>query len=397
MGLIYVLRPLGAVTFSKPDQRILAAFAEQAAIALQNTRLARLLAEEKQRVESILEGSADGIMSIDAQRRLVGFNAAMERLTGYSREEVLGKECLKILNLRDATGKILCNRQCPMLMSSMKGNFIFEQQGAIRTKAGKDVEVAMTYAIVTSTEGKPVNAVVNVRDISRLKELEDLRETFLTMLGHELQTPLSIIKGYANTLSRSDGRWNKETLHQGLSVIEEESDRLSKVVDRLLLASRISTGALTLEKEPTQLPPLVSKVVRRFQTVTNIHTFEVDFEPDFPSILADPGLIEEVLVNLAENAVKYSPEGGRIIISGRHNNKQVTITVTDEGIGIAPEDMERIFERFGRAETGRARNIKGMGLGLHICKSIIQAHVGTIEAVSKPGKGSQFIFTLPLE
>jgi len=397
LGLIYILRPIVVAPFSKVDQSILAAFAEQAAIAVQNAKLAHLVAEEKQRVESILESSAEGIMSIDAQRRIIGFNSAMERLTGHPREEVTGKECFRVLHLRDREGKSLCNKQCPMLMDQGEEGPTLEQWGLLQTRDGRDIDVAMVYSIVRSPEGKPINAVINVRDISKFREVENLRETFLSMLGHELQTPLSIIKGYASTLARSDGRWDAETQRQGLRVIEEESDRLNKIVSKLLLASRISVGALTLDKEPVQLPFLASKVIRRIQAGTSIHTFELDFEPDFPSVPAEPGLMEEVLTNLVENAVKYSPEGGRITISGRLDDRQVRVAITDEGIGIPMTELERIFERFYRVDNSPARKIPGVGLGLYICKSIIEAHGGKIEVSSKLGKGSQFSFVLPLE
>ena len=208
LGLIYVLRPLTASSFSKMDQPVLAAFAEQAAIAVQNARLAYLLAQEKQRVESIIESSADGIVSIDAQRRLVGFNRAMEKLTGYSRQEVLGKECFKVLNVTDREGESLCSTRCPLLTGF--ANTTLEMEGVIHAKDGQEIDVAMVYAAVRSPEGKPTHAVVNVRDMSRFREIENLRETFLSMLGHELQTPLSIIKGYTSTLARSDSNWDLE-------------------------------------------------------------------------------------------------------------------------------------------------------------------------------------------
>ncbi|MGQ9546048.1 MAG: ATP-binding protein [Dehalococcoidia bacterium] len=397
IGLIYVLRPLNASAFLGTDQAILVAYAEQAAIALQNARLAHLLAEEKRRIESILEHSADGIMSIDAQRRVVSFNSTMEKLTGYSRGEVLGKQCFAILQLRGRDGERLCVSQCPILMSSKEGNSTFEQQGLIRTREGRNVDVNIMYSIIRSPEGKAVNAVANVRDVSQVMELENLRETFLSMLGHELQTPLSIIKGYASTLARPDGTWNEETLRHSLQVIEREADHLSRVVDRLLLASRISAAAAVLNKEPVQLPALASKVVRRLRAMTDTHTFELDFKSDFPSVPADPELIEEVLANLIENGIKYSPDGGKITISGKLIDKQVAVTVGDEGIGIPASQMEYLFRRFQRLDKGLARTIRGVGLGLYICKSIVEAHGGKIDVSSQPGKGSQFTFSLPLE
>ncbi|RLC94513.1 MAG: histidine kinase [Chloroflexi bacterium] len=395
VGLIYVLRPYDAAAFSSADQPILAAFAQQAAIAVQNARLAYLLAEEKRRVESILEGSAEGIMSIDAQRRIVRFNSAMERLTGYSREDVLGKQCSSVLNLRRWDGSRLCIAQCPMLKQTGDASSTSEQQGRIQTKDGQNIDVSMVYSIIRSPEGQPRNAVINVRDITRLREIESLRATFLSMLGHEVQTPLSIIKGYTSTLARSDGNWTESTLREGLQVIEGECDRLSKMMSRLLLASRIETGSLTLKKEELQLPSLVSKVVRRFETMTRIHTFTVSFEPGFPAVYADPELTEEVVTNLIDNAVKYSPEGGEIGVTGKVSNEHVEVTVADEGIGIPLREVDRIFEQFHRVNSGPVQRIRGVGLGLYICKYILEAHGGSIRVTSQLGKGSQFTLTLP--
>lgn len=397
IGLIYILRPLEASAFSKRNQYMLTAFAEQAAIAVQNARLAHLLAAEKQRVESVLETSAEGIFNIDAQRCIVGFNLAMERLTGYSRQDVLGKECYRVLDLRDRERKSICNVRCPILMEKKQSGSTCEVEGTIRTKEGKNIEVAMTYSIVYTPEGRSLNAVVNVRDMSRIREMENLRETFLSMLGHDLQTPLSIIKGYANTLARSDGSWDQASLRKSLQVIEGESDRLSNLTNKLLLASRIAAGMSALSKEPVQLPSLAGKVVRRLQVLTSSHSFQLEFEPDFPPVTVDPALLEEVLTNLVENAIKYSPAGGKITVLGKSTEKDVSVTVADEGVGISEEDIKYIFKRFQRTDRSFVQRVKGVGLGLYICKSIIEAHGGNISVASEVGKGSKFSFTLPLE
>jgi PAS domain S-box-containing protein len=397
MGLIYILRPQESGAFSRIDQPVLAAFAEQAAIAIQNAHLAHLVAEEKRRVEFVLENSADGIMSIDSRCRILGFNAAMEKLTGYHRSEVLDRECYKILNFSSREQGNLCNTLCPMLTSAAENRPVFEQEGTIRTKAGKPVDVTMVYSIVRSPQGKPINAVVNVRDNSRMREVENLREAILSMLGHELQTPLAIIKGYTETLSRADGKWDEETLRQGLQVIQEESDRLSKVMNQLLLASRLSSGAFKLEKEPVEMLSLAQKVVRRLSGLSQAHRFAFDFESDFPPVEVEPQLMEQVLTNLIDNAIKYSPEGGLITITGKKMDGRVRVSVKDEGLGIPPEELGHLFEKFHRAGKGPTRRIPGTGLGLYICKSIVEAHGGKMEASSQVGKGSEFSFTLPLE
>jgi PAS domain S-box-containing protein len=397
IGLIYVLRPVDSLAFSHIDQPVLAAFAEQAAIAVQNAKLAELLAEEKNRLEAILENSAEGIMSIDSRCRILGFNAALEKLTGYHREEVLGKECFRVMGFENEDKKSICSRYCPMLLSQAEQKSVFEQEGLIHSKSGKAININMVYSIVRSPDGKPINAVVNVQDISKMRETENLRETILSMLGHELQTPLSIIIGYTSTLDRADGQWDIETMRQGIRVIAEESNRLSQVMNKLLLASRLSAGALKLEKEPLQLASLAEKVVRRLGGFSDKHSFAIQFEDDFPTVMADPQLLEEVLTNLIENAIKYSPQGGKISISGEHAGDLIKVSVADQGIGIPDSELEHLFKRFHRISREGSNKIEGVGLGLYICKSIIEAHGGKMEVSSQPGKGSRFSFTLPAE
>jgi PAS domain S-box-containing protein len=347
----------------------------------------------------MLEGSAEGIMSIDARRRVVGFNAAMEKMSGHPRERVLGLPCHQVLNFRDWGDRSICNStRCPMMTRMDGGPSTCELQGKIQSADGQDIEVAMVYSVTRSrATGRAHGAVINVRDIRRLREVENLRSAFLSMLGHELQTPLAIIKGYTSTLARSDAKWNKKTLREGLQVIEEECDRLSKLVNRLLLASRIESRTVTLKKEPIQLSAMANKVVRRLESVTSIHRFEVDFAEDFPEVYADPDRMEEVLTNLVDNAIKYSPKGGRIAVTGRARGDSVEVAVTDEGIGIPHRELGRVFERFRRGENGQVQKVRGMGLGLYICKSIIEAHGGKIDVSSEAGKGSRFTLTLPLK
>jgi signal transduction histidine kinase len=185
-------------------------------------------------------------------------------------------------------------------------------------------------------------------------------------------------------------------LNKGLKIIDEESDRLSRVMNRLLLAARITSGSSALTKEPLNIPALARKIVRRRRDISNQHHFKISFEKDLPPVMADTQMIEEVLDNLVDNAVKYSPEGSKITISGKRTEGLVRVTVSDEGIGIPEKGMQRLFERFYRVERGKGQVTKGLGLGLFICKTIIEAHGGKIEAASREGRGSQFSFTLPI-
>jgi K+-sensing histidine kinase KdpD len=186
-------------------------------------------------------------------------------------------------------------------------------------------------------------------------------------------------------------------LRQSFEAIEEETDRLSQLMNRLLLASRLETGELVLHPEPVQLEALADKVVRRSQSMTAKHTFSVGFPPDFPAVSADPALLEEALINLVDNAIKYSPHGGLISIKGRVSLQGVALTVADQGIGIPWWETRRIFERFHRGQDWFTQRTRGLGLGLYICNAIVTAHGGSIEVTSEPGKGSQFTIVLPIE
>ena len=393
IGLIYVLRPYSAESFGSGDQRVLSAFADQVAISVQNALLAFQLAEERYKVESILESSADGIMTIDQERRILAFNAGMERLTGWKREEAVGNYCFEILRLRDSQGADLCQIKCPIARGA-EGFIILD--GTITTKDGQNVDVGMSYSVVRLPSGDLLSAVVNVRDISRLRQIENLRSALLATVSHELQTPISIIKAYASTLARPDAEWSQQTVRDKLQAIEEESDRLSELVSKLLYTSRLETGDFSLNRLLLDLPKEAHKVANRFAELTEIHKVEVDFPPEFPPVLADPEKLGEVLTNLVENAIKFSPQGGTITIKGETSGDKLLVTVADEGIGIPLRDQEQVFDRFYRVEDSLARPTQGTGLGLYICKTIIEAHGGQIRVDSEAGKGSCFTFSLPI-
>ena len=218
----------------------------------------------------------------------------------------------------------------------------------------------------------------------------------LSVISHELKTPVSVIKGYAGTLARQDANWDRETLTEGLRVIEEEADKLNELIDNLLNASRLQAGGLKLQFTYIDLPSLVEKVVQKLRAQTQQHTFSVDFPPDFPPVQADYERIREVLSNLINNAIKYSPAGGLIWVSGTVRDHEVVISVSDEGVGIPEDEQERIFEPFSRVDSSLTRQTPGAGLGLFLVKSVVEAHGGRVWVDSQLGRGSTFSFTLPL-
>jgi two-component system sensor histidine kinase KdpD len=224
-----------------------------------------------------------------------------------------------------------------------------------------------------------------------------MKSQLLSTVSHELRTPLASIKGFATTLLRDDVQWDENSRHEFLSIIDEESDRLSELISNLLDMSRIEAGTLRIEPEPTDMKPIIEETVSAFQVMTHDHQFHVNLPKGLPLVQADPRRARQVLRNLVDNAVKYSPLGGPIRITARVFEDSLEVSVTDKGLGIDPDHLDHIFDRFYQVDSASTREVGGSGLGLSISRAIVETHGGRIWAESQPGLGSTFLFTLPME
>jgi len=393
IGAIYIFRSSGGA-FSAGDRALLAAFADQAAIAVRNAGLYQQAGEEREALAAIIENSADGVLILDGAGRVQVFNRALSHMTGWDEQQALGRPAGEVLALHDRRGAPVPLPAMAPRRSSAAATRVY-LEGDVMRRSGPPVSLGVTVTPLYDDEGNLARAILNVVDITRFRQAEELKSTFVSVVSHELKTPVALIKGYAETLRREDADWDRQTVRESLGVIAEEADHLASLIDNLLEASRIQAGGLKLEPTDVQLPRLAEKVVAGFRTQTAHHKFELDFGPDFPAVWGDPERLGEVLTNLVSNAVKYSPEGGMIWVGGRSDQTGVTAYVADEGIGIAPEDQDRIFDRFYRVDSGLRRRTEGTGLGLYLVKAIIEAHGGRVWVESMPGRGSIFMFTLP--
>jgi signal transduction histidine kinase len=397
IGAIYIFR-IGGGAFSAEDRALLAAFADQAAVAVRNATLYEQISDERRLLAAIIDNSAEGIMILDGGGRVRQVNRALAHMTGWGPEEVAGRPAAEVLGLRDRNGDPVPLPGVPDRRTSRSDQSRYVE-GEIVGRTGqprRTSHTAPTSAGVTATplydqEGNLLRIILNVADITRFRQAEDLKSTFVSVVSHELKTPVALIKGYAETLQREDADWDAQTVRDSLAVIKEEADHLTHLIDDLLEASRIQAGRLKLEPTDVSLPHLAHKVVEGLRARTSLHTFEFDFPSDLPSVWGDPERLQEVLSNLIDNAVKYSPSGGTIWIGGRVDPSTVTVYVADQGIGIPPEEQVRIFDRFHRVGSPEHRRAKGTGLGLYLVK----AHGGRVWVESAPERGSIFIFTLP--
>jgi PAS domain S-box-containing protein len=392
VGVIFVFRNYPGV-FSANDRALLQSFGDQAAIAIRNAQLYLQVTREKQRMDALLDSAADGILILANNHLIERCNPAMSRMLGISKESIHGK-------VHEDVVRFAGHQQGRTLEQAEAGgwpltpNATLYIEGDLLREQGQPLPVGITYAPLVTPEGNLLNIIATVRDITRFREADELKSTFISVVSHELKTPVALIKGYVGTLRREDAAWDRSIVQDSLAVIEEEADRLTELIENLLDASRLQAGALKINQTDMFLDQCVRRLVERFRTQTKKHVFVVHFPDNFPVILGDEDRLEQVLSNLISNAIKYSPEGGEIRISGQVRPEQVIVCISDQGPGVAPEDIPHIFDRFYRAPDA-ARTTKGAGLGLYLARAVIEAHKGRIWVDPRPEDGARICFALP--
>lgn len=398
LGLLIVLRSYSAPV-TPNDVSVLQSFADQAAIAVKNAQLYAAVSQERQQLQAILDHSADGVMILGADLTIQHFNEALVRMTGWSAGEAVGAAHDTIIRWADDEREDLeaaIDAGYPYNSPVEPAHNTLYVEGDLRLKNGQALSVGITYAPMLSEAGVLTNIVANVRDITHFRLAQEMQNTFISVVSHELKTPVAIIKGYAATLRREDAMWDAATVTETLGVIEDEADRLNALIQDLLMTSKLhAQHSMPLDVTDVWLPELAGRVVERFKTQTERHHLVTRFQKGFPVIKGDEARLRQLLENLVGNAIKYSPNGGTIEIGGSFDPNWVYMTVKDEGIGISQVDSGRVFDRFYRAEGALTRSTQGTGLGLYLAKAIVDAHHGLIDVESKLGEGSTFHVRLP--
>lgn len=394
IGVIFIFRTYAA-RFSRNDLTLLQSFADQAAIAVDNAQTYQQTQRERQRMSAILDAVADGTLILTAAHLVERCNPAFANLWGTSGEEISGKHHDEIIRWASRPqGMTLAEAEAGGWPLSPDATLYVE--GDLTRPSGIPLPVGVTYSPVISPEGTLLNIIVTLRDLSRFREAEELKSTFISVISHELKTPVALIKGYVGTLRREDAVWEREIVQDSLEVIEEEADRLAQMIENLLDATRLQAGGLKLNLTEVFLPQMAERLAERFRTQSNRHTIEVDFSEEFPVVLGDETRLGQVVSNLISNAIKYSPRGGMIRIWGKTHPAQVVVCVSDQGAGIAPGDAPHVFDRFYRSDQA-SRTTKGAGLGLYLSRAVVEAHGGRIWVDPKPGEGARICFSLPRE
>jgi two-component system phosphate regulon sensor histidine kinase PhoR len=344
----------------------------------------REITQEKETLNTILRSMSDGVMVVDVHGRIMLINSILEGLLD-SPQSVMGKspvEVIRSAELQDGFARVL-----------ETGETFNMQLSIAITGSDKVLDVTVTRL---TPEGKTRGAVAVFHDITELKRINKVRKDFVANVSHELRTPLTSIKGYAETICY--GRLDDLTKAKSFAeIILKHANRLSALVEDLLSLTRLEGKRSTPTKREMNLGEVLDAAIQVVKpTAEKKHlTIETSLQPDRITAWADRDQISQALINLLDNAVKYTPEGGTISVLGKDTENEVQVTVQDTGIGIPREDLDRIFERFYRVDRNRSREMGGTGLGLSIVKHIIQGHEGKIRVQSRLEEGSAFTFSLP--
>lgn len=344
-------------------------------------------------IDSAAQNLVDGLILFDPQARVAFCNArAAEFLDGAANEMagVPAEHLARRLAAQD--------QDSPRLSQLLEALRARQPERVIEfeTRRGDQPRiVAARFFPLRAAHAADLGTGLLLRDVTQERTAEAMKSQLLSTVSHELRTPLASIKGFATTLLRQDVRWDEATQRDFLRIIEEEADRLTEIIDNLLDMSQIEAGALRIVPTPTQLRQLIREVVDEMRMRTEAHYFVVDLPPALPPVLADPRRIRQVLTNLIGNAIKHTKRG-QITVACEIENNFLIVSVSDQGQGIPPAYLDKIFERFFQIDGASTRRVGGSGLGLAISRGIIQAHGGRMWADSAPGQGSTFRFALPI-
>ncbi|MEI8012711.1 MAG: ATP-binding protein [Candidatus Omnitrophota bacterium] len=345
----------------------------------------KTIVREGARLDAVIESMSEGLMVVDEKGGILLMNASLRKFFLIS-GKVDGRKVPEVIRnsvVVDMVDRLVLGGE-RLISREVVGTLPEER-------------VFSVNAVQVMAGGKVEGAVLVFHDISALRRLEKVRQDFVANVSHELRTPVASIKGYAETLL-GGAMDDPAALKEFLGIIHQNSDRLVSLINDLLDLARIESGKMKLILAPVDAAGLVRKCIAILEKAIADKRLSVSFDfPDvLPKALADEARLSQVFLNLLDNAVKYTPAGGKIIVRALPGDKKIRFEVMDSGIGIPEEDQPRIFERFYRVDKARSREAGGTGLGLSIVKHIVQAHGGDVSVHSRPGQGATFSFTVSI-
>jgi PAS domain S-box-containing protein len=390
-GLFGVLSIEGR-PFDSDEERLVAGVAREAGLAMEAANLYERAVAEKEKSEAILSRVADAVVVTSPTGEIREWNEAAERIFGRSTPQVVGRGCGRILGLHLGERQLDCAGECALLAVAGRSDASLGFEVWRSREDGRRQPLLANVSAVGGPSGRVAEVIHSLRDITRLKEADEAKTMFLATASHELKTPLTVIQGFSHLLSKSRVE-SEEVKEEALGAMEARAIQLNKIVDRLLLSSRIETGRAHVSLAEVDPGPLLQERVESLAATTG-REITLKVVPGIPTVSADPDVVATVVDHLLDNAIKYSPDGGPISVAAEYGADAVSVSVTDSGIGMDKEQLDRCFEKFWQAESSDSRRFGGTGIGLFIVQSLVEAMGGEVHVESTPGVGSTFAFTL---
>ncbi len=347
--------------------------------------------KDRARLDAILQSVGDGLLVTDERNRIIQMSMAAESMLGISHNQAIGQPVSRVIPYRELVEKICQAAQGEETWEPMDWTLPNSDPQSPRI-----VQVRTSLAL--NRENQRIGVITLLQEVTREREIERMRNQFISTAAHELQTPLTAIIGYSDLLLHQDeyGVIDAAQQKEYHSYICSKAERLSRIVDDMLDLNCLQAGKkIPLEMACCPIATLVEKAVAPCRSASGRHRFDIELDPAHPTVEADGQRIVQVLDNLLSNAVKYSPQGGRIRISSQASEDRLRVTVSDQGLGMTREEVDRIFDYFYRVDSSDTAQ-GGLGLGMAVVRSIIEAHGGTIAIDSEPNRGTAVSFTLPL-
>ena len=398
VGFFYVADKRDGLTFTDDDEEMLVLFASQAATAIVNARAHRAEHRARADLEALVETSPVGVVVFDASTgRPTWANREVRRIAESLRTERSPEELLDVVTCRFLDGREVALAELPLKHVLGDAASLRAEEIVVSVPDGRSVKTLINVSPVRSVEGEVVSVVVTMQDLAPLEELERQRAEFLGLVSHELRTPLAAIKGSAAAVLGNPAALPHAEVQQFFRIVDAQADRMQRLIGNLLDVGRIEAGTLSVAPEPSEVAALVDRARSTFLSGGARHAVHIDLPLELPLVMADRERIAQVLNNLLSNAARHSPESSPIRVEASCDGGHVAIAISDQGRGVPPELLGQLFRKHVALTGGDHTDAAASGLGLAICKGLVEAHGGRIRAESAGlGQGARFTFTLPV-
>jgi len=409
VGVLHVFNKKSQGQFVDEDVRLLQRMAMTAAAVFSSATLYREAVQEKQELIHTIDSLMAGLLLVGSNGRMLQINPSARAilninpnnmLIGVPYNRAIPNE--RVRNLLENALVSGVGELADEITVTLRRDrqFVDHSPSAAPSDETYDRIFQVQCAPVRDGSGLPAGVVAIFNDITEIRNVERMKDDFLSTVSHELRTPLTSIKGFVSTLlTDTENFFDADSRREFYEIMDTECDRLTRLIDDLLNISRIEQGrAMQINWEQVDIVSIVRKIVATQLPLAKAHELVIDFSDDFPLIDGDSDKLGRVLSNLVDNAIKYSPRGGKVLVTGALiDPKHVRVSIADEGIGVSSEHLPKLFDRFYRVDNRDNREIGGTGIGLALVKALVEAHHGAIDVESELGQGSTFTITLPVE